>query len=143
MSIFAIEKLDVIKDGGALSFYKVLISGVCLFDEFCKKTAKSTEGKKKLTKIYSFMNYMAENNNSLPESKFNSIKNKQKVFGYEFKEKDIRIYVLKKDPNVYIVLGGYKKNQNSDVDTLLDIVETKDLNEFITQLHLQQSKKDE
>lgn len=132
--IFVLQKFDLIKYGGILSFYKISMNGVCQFDEFCEEVTKTSEGKRKMNKIYTRMNYMAENNSSLPQTKFNSIKNKQKVFAYEFKEQDIRIYVLKKDPNVYIICGGYKKNQGADISTLLDIIKTKQLDNFIKQI---------
>lgn len=130
MPTFALEKLEAIKDDGHLSFYKVSIDGICQFNKFCAEIAKSPEDQKKLKKIYAYMNHMSESNGMLPKKKFNSIQNKQKVFGHEFKDDNLRVYVLKKDPNIFIILGGYKKNQNKDIGTLLEIIELDGFLEF-------------
>lgn len=141
MPIFALEKLEAIQESGVLSFYKVLVDGKCQFDEFCNKLLKSKTELKSLRKILASMNWLAENNQRLPITKFNSIKNKQKVFAHEFKEQSLRVYVLKIDPNVFVVLGGCKKNQERDVNELLDIVETKGLRKFINDFDFEQLKR--
>ncbi|MDL2255184.1 hypothetical protein LJC38_01185 [Parabacteroides sp. OttesenSCG-928-K15] len=37
------------------------------------------------------------------------------MIGYEFKSGSLRLYVIKEDPNVVIVLGGYKTDQKKDI----------------------------
>lgn len=137
MPTFALEKLKAIREDGVLSFYKVSMNGICLFDQFLDELLKSKIDERKLKKLYSYMNYMAETNCQLPAKKFNSIKKGQKVFGYEFKEDDLRIYVIKIDPRVVVVLGGYKKTQPKDLNTLFDILITKDLKGFLSKLVLE------
>ena len=56
-------------------------------------------------------------NNNLPKSKYNHIsggKYDRKDI-YEFKSKHLRVYVIKKSPDYYIILGGYKKEQEKDI----------------------------
>jgi hypothetical protein len=37
MYTFAFEKLDEVKTG-KLTFYKILIDGICLYDKFCRES---------------------------------------------------------------------------------------------------------
>lgn len=133
MSIFAIEKMDEVKDDGELSFYKVIVNGVCLFDEFQNEIARLTPEMKSFRKILTRMNWMAESNQKLPSAKFNSIKYKQSVIGYEFKEQNLRVYVLKIDPNVFVVLGGLKKKQSSDIDKFVNLILNDGLRDFVAE----------
>lgn len=115
MNIFAVEKLEEIKEGGKISFYKLIINDRCSYDEFCEDVESDERMAKSLNRIRTYMNYMAETNNILPKTKFNSIKNGKNVIGYEFKDQSIRIYVIKKEPNVFVILGGFKKTQREDI----------------------------
>ena len=117
MSIFALENIDEVKNG-ACSFFKLSYNGRCFYDEFCEEIGNNAIEKKQLNIIRTYMNLMAETNLQLPSVKFNSIKQGNKVIAYEFKSKDLRIYVVKQDPNIFVILGGHKKNQNKDIDYL-------------------------
>lgn len=64
-----------------------------------------------MKKILSTMDYLARNDTFLPQSKFNSIKERGRVIGYEFKEDELRVYCTKVSPNVLIIMGGCKNNQ--------------------------------
>ena len=68
------------------------------------------------------MDFMAENDSTLPVNKFNSIKKEKNVIGYEFKKDDLRVYCVKKEPNVIVILGGYKKNQEQDIDKFIRLI---------------------
>lgn len=37
------------------------------------------------------------------------------LIGLKDKKNDIRVYVIMRKPNVFVVLGGYKGEQNSDI----------------------------
>lgn len=122
MSIFALRKLDEVKNG-KLSFYKLEIEGECQYDEFCKEVESHGTYVKALNTIRTFMNFMAENpGKKLPSEKFNSIKEKNNVIGYEFKKDSLRVYVLKREPDMYVVLGGYKTEQKKDISAFKRII---------------------
>lgn len=115
MSNFAIELVKQVRVDGKITFYKLLEDDVCLFDEFCEEVEQNDKEKMLLEYIFAYMDYVAQNDDMLPSTKLNSIKEKGKVIGYEFKKKELRVYFIKKKPNAYIVLGGYKSNQDKDV----------------------------
>lgn len=72
--------------------------------------------KKKLIKIYAYMDLFSSK--LLPSTKFRQIKGLRRNDVYEFKDKDIRIYFIKKKPNMFIILGGYKGTQNKDINRI-------------------------
>lgn len=37
------------------------------------------------------------------------------LIGLKDKKNDIRVYVIMRKPNVFVVMGGYKGEQNSDI----------------------------
>ena len=121
-SIFAVEKIEAIRDGGKVRFVKLLIDGRCLFDEFYNEASKVDRHHKDILSILSMMNYMAETNALLPSQKFNSIKQGNSVIGYEFKKNDLRVYCKKLTNNLVVVFGGYKKNQKDDIKKLNRLV---------------------
>ena len=120
MPIFAAEILDEVKEG-KLTFYKLTVDGVSLYDKFCRSIESNAQLVKSLNTIRAYMNFLAENDAQLPKAKFNSIKSKQNVVGYEFKKDSLRIYVIKQKPNVYVVLGGYKSTQKKDIEKFIKI----------------------
>ena len=123
MSIFAVEKLEAVRDNGRVLFFKLVKDDVCWFDEFYKEVCKTPKGASELRTILSMMDYIAETNAMLPHTKFNSVKHGNKVVGYEFKKNDLRVYCVKPSVNVAVVFGGYKKNQKNDIKKLKSIVE--------------------
>lgn len=120
MSIFAVEIVEEVRSG-KLTFYKLTVNGKCLYDEFCADVEHNAIDRKHLNTIRSYMNFIAESNKSLPGKKFNSIKQSGNVIGYEFKSGLLRLYVIKEDPNVFIVLGGYKSDQKKDINKFAHI----------------------
>ena len=54
----------------------------------------------------------------LPKAKFRQIKGVDRQDVFEFKRKNLRVYVVMQQPNVYVVLGGYKKGQEKDIAKL-------------------------
>lgn len=121
--MFAIEKLEAVRRNGKVQFFKLIKDGVCWFDDFYEEQMNDARNASDLKKILTIMDYMAETNAILPKEKFNSIKQGKNVVGYEFKKNELRVYCLKPTPNVVVVFGGYKKNQEKDVKRLYKIVE--------------------
>ena len=97
------------------NFYEVSVNGKCLYQEFVK--GLSTRDLKKLINIYAYMDCLSPSN-LLPSSKFRQIKGLRRNDVYEFKKNDIRIYVIKKRPDIYVVLGGYKGSQDKDINRI-------------------------
>lgn len=68
--------------------------------------------------IIALMDFIDGNN--LPPKKFKHIiggkKDRKDIF--EFKSKHLRVYVIKKEPDMYVVLGGFKKNQVKDISKI-------------------------
>ena len=121
--MFAVEKLEAVRDTGKVLFFKLIKDGECWFDNFYEELSRDAKHASELRTILSFMDYMAETNSMLPATIFNSIKQGKTVVGYEFKKNDLRVYCLKPASNVVIVFGGYKKNQKSDIKNFQVIVE--------------------
>ena len=123
MNIFAVEKLEAVRDTGKVLFFKLVIDGKCWFDDFYEQQLKDIKHASELKSILTLMDYMAETNCMLPKEKFNSIKQGGNVIGYEFKKNELRVYCIKPFSNVVVVFGGYKKNQKHDIKKLQVIVE--------------------
>jgi len=112
MSIFALKELDVIK--GKQKFFKLLKDGVCEFDEF--EIEARINYYSQMTRIYALMNKVA-NLETLTMKQFKDITpKKEKVKEYEFKTKNLRVYVIhESDTGKIIICGGYKNSQNKDI----------------------------
>lgn len=121
--MFAVEKLEAVRETGKVLFFKLIKDGVCWFDEFYEEQMKDPKHASEIRSILSAMDFMAETDCMLPATKFNSIKQGKNVIGYEFKKDDLRVYCMKPASNVVVVFGGYKKNQGKDVKRLNRIVE--------------------
>lgn len=130
MAIFTAEKFRIVKSG-KLTFYKLFYNSKCLFDEFCDEINQNSVGKKELLKIYSYMNFLASENPKLPDTIFNSIKSKGKVIAYEFKAKQLRVYVYKQDKNLFVIMGGYKTNQKADIVKLEKLIDSAELKKYV------------
>ena len=130
--MFAVEKLEAVRDTGKVLFFKLVKDDVCWFDDFYEEQNKDAKHASELRAILTMMDYMAETDARFPEEKFNSIKHGKNAIGYEFKKKDLRVYCLKPASNVVVVFGGYKKNQKKDVARLEKIAE--EVNDEIEEL---------
>lgn len=119
MCIFAKQKIDIVNNP-KLQFYKLIKDNSCEFDEYCKEVEQNAQDKKALIKIYAFMDML--NCHNLTISQFRKIKGADNLF--EFKNKNLRVYVLKVEPNVCIVCGGTKNSQPRDIDRLKRFVKT-------------------
>lgn len=54
----------------------------------------------------------------LPKTKFRQIKGAASNHFYEFKKNDIRVYVAKISPDIFVLLGGHKGTQKRDIKSL-------------------------
>ena len=132
MSTFAVELLESVRTNGKLRFYSLIKDGNNLFDSFFNEVSRDKRHKTDLIRIISTMDYVAETDAKMPKEKVNSIKDGDRVVGLEFKKNDLRVYCLKLEPNVVVIMGGYKKNQNKDLNTIKQLLkDNKELPELL------------
>lgn len=132
MCIFAVGKIEQIRDDGKIHFCKLFKDNRCFFDDFVNSIRGNSNDYKSFVSLVAIMDFMAENDSKMPSKKFNSIKKGKNVIGYEFKKDDLRVYCVKKEPNVIVILGGYKKNQKKDIDKFIRLIS--DAQSFLDEL---------
>lgn len=95
------------------NFYKLCRDEVCQLDEFQSMIERNTEDKKSFKKILSRMDSF-DPKIKYPKEKFNHIEGRKTDRNdvYEFKEGKLRIYVILIEPNIFLIRGGWKKNQH-------------------------------
>lgn len=103
---------------GCFSFYKLIIDGICPYDEFCDEMWNGPNHGVMAGLISQMDNF---GHTLLPKTKFRKIEDAGEDI-FEFKRKTLRIYVRKKDPDIYIILGGVKANQKKDIAKIKKIV---------------------
>ena len=118
MCNFAVELLGSIRTDGKVRFYKLLVNGVAQIDMFYDELRNDKKLEKEFNEILTCMDYVAETNAQLPSNKVNSIKDGDKEIAIEFKKKNLRVYCIKKEPDFFVILGGYKNNQKKDVEKI-------------------------
>lgn len=118
MCNFAVKLLESVRSNGRLKFYKLLENGKAQIDSFSDEVCADKKLEKDFNVILAFMNIMAENDIFLPKEKVNSVKDGNKEIAIEFKKNDLRVYCVKIIPKVFVVFGGYKKNQKNDIKKL-------------------------
>lgn len=111
---FYLTRLDDVENP-KFQFYLLFCNGKNFFEEFANSLIQKSD-KDELDSIRALMDKV--DNNNLPASKFKHIKGgkKDRKDVYEFKSKHLRVYAIKKEPDMYILLGGYKKGQESDIE---------------------------
>lgn len=109
--------LDVINNGNGFVFYKLVINDVCQFDLFVEGLKRIPRDMKSLHSIFAYMD-MFSKTIMLPCSKFRQIKNIERKDVFEFKKDNIRVYVILKDYDVYVITGGYKNKQDRDIEEI-------------------------
>lgn len=111
---FLLELLEDV-DNPKYKFYVLFKNGKSFYEEFVD-SLKQAQDLDELDSIIALMDKV--DNNNLPPKKFNHIvgQGKRRKDVYEFKSKHLRVYVIKKSPDFYIVLGGFKKTQEKDID---------------------------
>lgn len=120
-----------------LKFYKLYEDGVCYYDRFVEELDRKYKSlKKELPKIYALMDALG--NMNLPTTKFRYIHPNHKGDRedvWEFKTAHLRVYVIKQEPDVYIVLGGYKNEQDANIEKVF-----KHFNNLPDELEIEQYK---
>ncbi len=112
MNRFALTKISQVK--GQIQFCKLIIDGVCQFDEFCLEIEKDGNLSKQLSTIFSRMDQVA-GMKLLPKEKFRDITPKKRnVKEFEIKTKDLRVYLIKEEGHI-VILGGKKSTQSEDI----------------------------
>lgn len=121
MTKFAREKFAEIKNP-QYQYYKLKDeNGVCQFDEFCAEVEQNAADKKLLPYIWKYMEMLTDRQ-ILPEEKFNHVRGIGRDDVFEFKKKSLRVYVIKQKPDVFVIMGGYKKEQKKDIARIKKII---------------------
>ena len=96
------------------SFYTIYVDDKSPFKEFCD-SLKQKKDLDSLDAIYAIMDRLGPT--ILNSTIVNHIKGGKHDRNdvYEFKKNAIRVYFILQKPNVFILLGGYKVNQKSDI----------------------------
>lgn len=107
------EILDIVNNP-AYTYYKLYVNDKCYFDKFYNEVLKNIADSDDMASIVSVMDRLNAKQ-MLPKSLFNHITDAKMHDLYEFKKNRLRVYVIKQDPNIYVVMGGYKPNQKQDI----------------------------
>lgn len=98
-------------------FREVSVNGRFLFQEFIDNLKDTQKDMRKIMQIYAYMNEFSPST-LLPKTKFRRIKGVKRDDVYEFKKDDIRIYVIKRYPSIFIILGAYKGTQDKNINRI-------------------------
>jgi hypothetical protein len=114
MSIFAIKRITDID--GSIPFFKMVVNGVCEFDEFEAVIKNEGNYSKELIRIQTRMQELSEGK-MLPINKFKPLsKSKDWLNEYEIKTKNLRVYLFHEPGTGRIIIcGGKKSNQGKDI----------------------------
>lgn len=98
-------------------FYELIINGKNLFHEFRENIKPGSRDEKSFQGIVALMEIIGPRV-MLPETKFRHITGCERKDIFEFKKGNIRVYVIKQEPDMYIILAGYKNNQSLDIKNI-------------------------
>ncbi len=100
------------------TYYRLFVDGKCEFDDFLQEVNKNVADKKNMNSIIAYMDSLSAQ--LLPSIIYNHIESGERHDLYEFKKKNLRVYVIDQRPNIYIVMGGYKSTQKKkDIPRLI------------------------
>ena len=100
------------------TYYRLFVDGKCEFDDFLQEVNKNVADKKNMNAIIAYMDSLSAQ--LLPSTIYNYIESGERHDLYEFKKKNLRVYVIDQRPNIYIVMGGYKSTQKKkDIPRLI------------------------
>lgn len=121
MCTFALKEIEEIK--GRIKIFKLLINGICQYDEFEKGIENDGNLKSELITIETRLHEIADLK-SLPQTKFRDITPKNvNNKGFEIKTHHLRIYLFQeKYTGRIIVCGGKKGTQNADIKHFRKII---------------------
>lgn len=116
--MYSVEELDIVHNTCGCKFYQLSFDGYCLFSEFVETINRSApQDKKKFNSIITMMDNYSPHK-LLPATKFGHIKGVCRQDVYEFKKDALRVYAIIQEPDVFIILGGFKTKQPSDIKRL-------------------------
>ena len=96
------------------TFYKLVIDDVCHFDEFVQEIEQMPRELSKLKSVYALMDRFSSHS-MLPKTKFRQIKGITRKDVFEFKKDMVRVYVILQKPDVYVVTGSVKNDQDKTI----------------------------
>ena len=100
------------------TYYRLFVDGKCEFDDFLQEVNKNVADKKNMNAIIAYMDSLSAQ--LLPSTIYKHIESGERHDLYEFKKKNLRVYVIDQRPNIYIVMGGYKSTQKKkDIPRLI------------------------
>ncbi len=116
MDDFYLRPLDDV-DNPKYGFFLLYKNGRNYFEEFVGSLRQKSD-LAELDTIRALMDKV--DNNNLPKAKYRHISGgkRDRKDVYEFKSKHLRVYAIKKEPDYYIILGGFKKGQESDIEKI-------------------------
>jgi putative component of toxin-antitoxin plasmid stabilization module len=117
---FALKEIQEIN--GKINFFKLLIDGKCLFDEFEALIQMEGNLASELRTIQTRL-YEISDCKSLPNTKFKDITPENNINKeYEIKTHHLRVYLFhEKNTGRVIVCGGKKRTQKSDIKQFRNI----------------------
>lgn len=107
---------EIVRNKNNVQFYELELDGKRLFSEFYENLIDANDKKKFIAVIALMDNFSF--NKKLPDKLFKQIKSIGRKDVYEFKKANLRVYVIMQKPNMFIILGGYKTNQQKDIEKI-------------------------
>ena len=121
MHTFATRLMEEIK-GRQQTFEKLVVDGICYYDEFEEDVRNIPQYYSELKTTLSYMEMFA-NGITLPNTKFRQLHvNIARSNLVEFKSKHLRLYACSVKDGKLVITGGYKQNQEKDIPKILQIV---------------------
>lgn len=115
MPKFTLQEINYLR--GKQKYQKLLIDGVCAFDEFVTEHEDHPQYFAELARIFRIMEEVA-NGTRVSNAKFHPLENTD-VGEFEFKSSNLRLYgIFLKGTGRIIILGGYKTSQDKDIRKL-------------------------
>lgn len=121
MYTFALNKIEVVY--GKSKFYALIENNKCQYDIFCSKVTKDGNLVDELDKVIKIIERLSSNQ-EVSRKWVKPLKKSKgdKIIDYEIRTDNLRFYYIHDmDKNYTIVLGGYKKNQPSDIEKMRKI----------------------
>lgn len=114
--VFSRVKFDLVNNV-EYTFYKLTIDGDCPLDDFLQEVEADPDCSAAFKRIIAMMDVFSKHI-KLPKTKFRQIKGVNRSDLFEFKYKNLRVYVVLCTPDVFVVCGGLKRNQEKDIQRL-------------------------
>jgi hypothetical protein len=114
--VFSRVKFDLVNNV-EYTFYKLMIDGECPMDNFLQEVEADPDCSTNFNRIIAMMDVFSKHN-MLPYTKFRQIKGVNRSDLFEFKCKNLRVYVVLCAPDVFVVCGGFKRDQEKDIARL-------------------------